>query len=55
METLYRTRAIGSTGQRQTPGNVFKGKKMPGHLGSVKRTVTKSKSSVRLILNVIYY
>lgn len=33
------TRAIGSTGQRQTPGNVFKGKKMPGHLGSVKRTL----------------
>jgi large subunit ribosomal protein L3 len=34
------TRAIGSTGQRQTPGNVFKGKKMPGHLGSVKRTIS---------------
>lgn len=33
------TRAIGSTGQRQTPGNVFKGKKMPGHLGSVNRTL----------------
>jgi large subunit ribosomal protein L3 len=33
------TRAIGSTGQRQTPGNVFKGKKMPGHLGHVKRTL----------------
>lgn len=33
------TRAIGSTGQRQTPGNVFKGKKMPGHLGSVQRTL----------------
>lgn len=33
------TRAIGSTGQRQTPGNVFKGKKMPGHLGNVKRTL----------------
>ena len=33
------TRAIGSTGQRQTPGNVFKGKKMPGHLGNVKRTI----------------
>lgn len=36
-------RAIGSTGQRQTPGNVFKGKKMPGHLGSVKRTVQGQK------------
>ena len=33
------TRAIGSTGQRQTPGNVFKGKKMPGHLGHVQRTL----------------
>lgn len=37
------TRAIGSTGQRQTPGNVFKGKKMPGHLGSVKRTLQNQK------------
>jgi len=32
-------RAIGSTGQCQTPGRVFKGKKMPGQLGAVKRTV----------------
>jgi large subunit ribosomal protein L3 len=37
------TRAIGSTGQRQTPGNVFKGKKMPGHLGNVKRTLQNQK------------
>lgn len=37
------TRAIGSTGQRQTPGNVFKGKKMPGHLGNVKRTLPNQK------------
>jgi large subunit ribosomal protein L3 len=27
-------RSLGSTGQRQDPGRVFKGKKMPGHLGS---------------------
>lgn len=27
-------RAHGSTGQRQTPGRVFKGKKMAGHLGN---------------------
>ena len=31
-------RAIGSTGQCQTPGRVFKGKKMPGQMGNVKRT-----------------
>ncbi len=32
-------RALGSTGQNQTPGKVFKGKKMPGHLGDVTCTV----------------
>lgn len=32
-------RAPGSIGQRQTPGRVFKGKKMCGHLGDVKRTI----------------
>jgi len=32
-------RHIGSTGQNQTPGRVFKGKKMPGQLGNVKRTL----------------
>jgi len=32
-------RAPGSIGQRQTPGRVFKGKKMAGHLGDVNRTV----------------
>ncbi len=32
-------RAPGSIGQNQTPGRVFKGKKMAGHLGNVKRTV----------------
>ena len=31
-------RAHGSTGQRQTPGRVFKGKKMAGHLGNVPRS-----------------
>lgn len=31
-------RAPGSTGQRQTPGRVFKGKKMAGHLGNVLRS-----------------
>lgn len=32
-------RALGSTGQNQTPGRVFKGKKMPGHMGHEKVTV----------------
>ena len=32
-------RRIGSIGMRQTPGHVFKGKKMPGHMGQVQRTV----------------
>jgi large subunit ribosomal protein L3 len=31
-------RTPGSTGQRQTPGRVFKGKKMAGHLGNDNRT-----------------
>jgi large subunit ribosomal protein L3 len=31
-------RAPGSIGQRQTPGRVFKGKKMSGHMGNVQRT-----------------
>jgi large subunit ribosomal protein L3 len=33
-----RHRSAGSTGQRQDPGKVFKGKKMPGHYGT--ETVT---------------
>lgn len=32
-------RALGSTGQNQTPGRVFKGKKMPGHMGAERKTV----------------
>lgn len=32
-------RAPGSIGQRQTPGRVFKGKRMSGHLGNAKRTI----------------
>jgi large subunit ribosomal protein L3 len=30
---------LGSIGQCQTPGRVFKGKKMAGHMGAVKTTV----------------
>jgi len=32
-------RSNGSIGQNQTPGRVFKGKKMSGHMGAVKRTI----------------
>ena len=29
----------GSYGMRQTPGHIFPGKKMPGHMGDVRRTM----------------
>lgn len=32
-------RSLGSTGQRQDPGRVFKGQKMPGHYGHERITV----------------
>jgi len=32
-------RAPGSIGQCQTPGRVFKGKRMAGHMGNVRRTI----------------
>jgi large subunit ribosomal protein L3 len=32
-------RVLGSIGMNQTPGRVFKGKKMEGHLGAVKTTI----------------
>ena len=32
-------RAPGSIGQNQTPGRVFKGKKMAGHMGNVRATI----------------
>jgi large subunit ribosomal protein L3 len=34
-------RSLGSTGQRQDPGKVFKGKKMAGHMGD-ERTTTQN-------------
>ncbi|MFH4354242.1 MAG: 50S ribosomal protein L3 [Neisseriaceae bacterium] len=40
-------RVPGSIGQCQDPGRVFKGKKMPGHLGS-KRTTTQNLLVVRV-------
>jgi len=36
-------RVPGSIGQCQTPGKVFKGKKMPGHMGNVNVTVQNLK------------
>ncbi|WP_343188171.1 50S ribosomal protein L3 [Buchnera aphidicola (Ceratoglyphina bambusae)] len=39
-------RAPGSIGQNQTPGRVFKGKKMSGHLGNKKITIQN--------LNIVY-
>jgi len=34
-------RSHGSTGQRQDPGRVFKGKKMAGHMGDRSRTIQR--------------
>src|SRR5690606_21957879 len=39
-------RTHGSTGQRQDPGKVFKGKKMAGHLGA-ERVTTQNLKIVR--------
>lgn len=40
-------RAAGSIGQNQTPGRVFKGKRMAGHMGNVNRT-TQNLEVVRI-------
>ena len=37
-------RSPGSIGQRQTPGRVFPGKKMSGHMGNVRRSAHESRS-----------
>jgi large subunit ribosomal protein L3 len=36
-------RAPGSIGQRQTPGRVFPGKRMSGHMGNIRRTTENLK------------
>ena len=41
-------RSHGSTGQRQDPGKVFKGKKMAGHLGQETRHHPEPRPSVRV-------
>lgn len=38
-----RQRSVGSIGATSTPGRVFKGKKMPGHMGSHRVTVQNQK------------
>jgi len=48
-------RAHGSIGQCQTPGRVWKGKKMSGHMGNVQKTVQSLKIvDLDLENNVIY-
>ncbi len=37
------TRRPGSIGCREWPGNVIKGKRMPGHMGNVRRTIQNLK------------
>lgn len=47
-------RTAGSTGQCQTPGRVFKGKKMAGRMGNVKKTVYKLKIiKINIELNLL--
>ena len=36
-------RTPGSIGQRQTPGRVFQGKRMSGHMGVMRRTIENLK------------
>ena len=48
-------RAHGSIGQCQTPGRVWKGKKMSGHMGNVQKTVQSLKIvDMDVTNNVIY-
>jgi large subunit ribosomal protein L3 len=42
-------RAPGSIGNRKTPGKVWKGKKMAGHMGDQMRTVKAMKVSFRIV------
>lgn len=49
-------RAHGSIGQCQTPGRVWKGKKMSGHMGNVQKTVQSLKIvDLDVENNVIYF
>ena len=48
-------RAHGSIGQCQTPGRVWKGKKMSGHMGNVQKTVQSLKIVDMDIKNNVIY
>ena len=48
-------RAHGSIGQCQTPGRVWKGKKMSGHMGNVQKTVQSLKIVDMDIANIVIY
>ena len=48
-------RAHGSIGQCQTPGRVWKGKKMSGHMGNVQKTVQNLKIVELDVENSIIY
>ena len=41
-------RSNGSIGQNQTPGRVFKGKKMSGHMGADAQVTTQNLEIVRV-------
>ena len=45
-------RSHGSTGQRQDPGKVFKGKKMAGHMGDKLRTMQNIEIIKRSVKNI---
>ena len=47
-------RSHGSTGQCQDPGKVFKGKKMAGHMGAVRRTVQNLKLPALMRSKVLF-
>lgn len=48
-------RSLGSTGNRTQPGRVFKGKRMPGHMGNTKVTVLNLKVYETDINNGVLY
>jgi ribosomal protein L3 len=45
-------RSLGSTGQRQDPGRVFKGKKMPGRMGHDMRLTRSLRVSTLTFVNI---
>jgi large subunit ribosomal protein L3 len=47
-------RAHGSIGQCQTPGRVWKGKKMSGHMGNVQKTVQSLKLLIWMLKTMLF-